>query len=79
MQGVVRAFVDGLTIDGASQSGEIRMKKLPEPDLPGAGSSSALGAGGCCEVQENTLGRNLEVVRVKFRVRGGAMVPVSPE
>jgi hypothetical protein len=29
------------------------------------------------EVQERTSGRNLEVVRVRFRVRGGAMVPAG--
>ncbi len=42
---VVRAFVEGLTIDGASQSGEIRMKKLPAPDVPSTGSSFDLVAG----------------------------------
>ena len=42
---VVRAFVEGLTIDGASQSGEIRMKKLPAPEMPGTGSSFDLVAG----------------------------------
>ena len=28
------------------------------------------------EVQKRSLGRNLEVVRVKFKVRGGTLVPV---
>ncbi len=42
---VVRAFVEGLTIDGATQSGEIRMKKLPAPDVPSTGSSFDLVAG----------------------------------
>jgi hypothetical protein len=36
---VIRAFVEGLTIDGASQSGEIRMKKLPAPEMSSTGSS----------------------------------------
>ena len=42
---VIRAFVEGLTIDGQSQSGEIRMKKLPAPDVPSTGSSFDLVAG----------------------------------
>jgi hypothetical protein len=42
---VVRAFVEGITIDAASQSAELTMKKLPEPDLAGAGSSFVLVAG----------------------------------
>ena len=42
---VIRAFVEGLTIDGASQSGEIRMKKLPAPEMPSTGSSFDLVAG----------------------------------
>jgi site-specific DNA recombinase len=42
---VIRAFVEGLTIDGVSQSGELRIKKLPEPDLASAGSSFVLVAG----------------------------------
>jgi hypothetical protein len=33
-------------------------------------------AGARYEVQKRTSGRNLEVIRVKFRVRGGVMVPV---
>ena len=42
---VIRAFVEGLPIDGASQSGEVRMKKLPAPELPNTGSSFELVAG----------------------------------
>ena len=42
---VVRAFVEGITVDAASQSAELTMKKLPEPDLVGAGSSFVLVAG----------------------------------
>ena len=73
---VVRAFVEGLTIDGASQSGEIRMKKLPAPDVPGTGSSFDLVAGARYEVQKRTLGRRTEVVRVRFKVSRGALVPI---
>jgi len=29
------------------------------------------------EVQKRTLGRNLEVIRVRFKVRGGALVPAG--
>ena len=42
---VVRAFIEGLTIDGASQSGEVRMKKLPVPEPRSTGSSFELVAG----------------------------------
>ena len=42
---VVRAFVEGLTIDGLSGSGEVRMKKLPAPELPSTGSSFDMVAG----------------------------------
>ena len=70
------AFVQGLTIDGVSQDGEIRMKKLPAPDVPGTGSSFNLVAGARYEVQKRTLGRNLEVVRVEFEVKDGSVVPV---
>ena len=42
---VVRAFVEGIRLDAASEVAEITMKKLPEPDLPGAGSSFVLVAG----------------------------------
>ncbi|MBM3957770.1 MAG: zinc ribbon domain-containing protein [Gemmatimonadetes bacterium] len=42
---VVRAFVEGVTLDAASGSAELTMKKLPEPDLLGAGSSFMLVAG----------------------------------
>jgi len=76
---VVRAFVEGLTIDGASQSGEIRMKKLPAPDVPSTGSSFNLVAGARYEVQKRILGRGTEVVKVRFKVKRGAMVPVPPE
>lgn len=30
----------------------------------------------CCEAQKRSLGQNLEVVRMEFKVRGGALVPV---
>jgi rubredoxin len=42
---VVRAFVEGIRLDAASGVAEITMKKLPEPDLPGTGSSFVLVAG----------------------------------
>jgi hypothetical protein len=35
---VIRAFAEGITLDAASGSAELTMKKLPEPDLLGAGS-----------------------------------------
>jgi len=34
-------------------------------------------AGARYEVQKRTLGRGTEVIRVRFRVRGGALVPVG--
>jgi hypothetical protein len=42
---VVRAFVEGITVDAASQSAERRMKRLPEPDLASTGSSFELVGG----------------------------------
>jgi site-specific DNA recombinase len=74
---VVRAFVEGITIDGASQSGEIRIKKLPALELPNTGSSFDMVAGARYEVQMRSLGRTTEVIRVKSEVRGGAMVTVG--
>lgn len=55
------------------------MKKLPAPDVPGTGSSFDLVAAACYGVQKRILRRNLEVVLVRFRVRGGMLVPVSPD
>ena len=43
---LVRAFVEGLTIDGSSQSGELRMKRLPVPEPRSTGSSFEMVAGG---------------------------------
>ncbi len=37
---VVRAFVETLTLNGMSQTGELRIKKLPMPPSRGTGSSS---------------------------------------
>jgi hypothetical protein len=34
-------------------------------------------AGARYEVQKRSSGRNLEVVRVKFKVRGGTLVPMN--
>jgi site-specific DNA recombinase len=42
---VVRAFVDGLTVAGSERSGQLRMKRLPTPELLGAGSSFNVVAG----------------------------------
>jgi hypothetical protein len=42
---VVRAFVDGLTVVGSKRSGQLRMKKLPMPELVGTGSSFNMVAG----------------------------------
>ena len=36
---VVRTFVEGMKVAGSKRSGEIRMKKLPAPELLGTGSS----------------------------------------
>jgi hypothetical protein len=51
------------------------MKKLPEPDLPGTGSSFVLVAGARYEVQQRSSGWEVEVVKVAFTARGGALVP----
>jgi hypothetical protein len=45
---VIGAFVEGITVDAASQSAELTMKKLPEQDPTGAGSSFVLVAGVRC-------------------------------
>jgi hypothetical protein len=44
---VVRTFVEKLTVDGSSQSGELRIKRLPMPPSRSTGSSfeSLAGAG----------------------------------
>jgi hypothetical protein len=49
------------------------MKKLPEPDLAGTGSSLVLVAGVRCEAQKRK--RETEVVGVRFMATGGAFVP----
>ena len=74
---VIRAFVGGLTINGASQSGEVRMKKLPVSEMPSTGSSFELVAGARYEVQKRNLGREVEVVKVRFTSKGGALVPTT--
>jgi hypothetical protein len=66
-------FVEGLAIDASSRSGELRMKKLPEPDLASAGSSFVLVAGVRYEAQQRN--RGTEVVRVRFEAWGRALVP----
>jgi len=50
------------------------MKKLPEPDLAGAGSSFVLVAGVRYEAQKRN--RRMEVVRVGFESWGMVTVPV---
>ena len=72
---VIRAFVEGITLDAASGSAELTMKKLPEPDLLGAGSSFVLVAGVRYGIQQRTLAREMETVRVEFRSEGGAFTP----
>jgi len=74
---VVRAFVDGITLDAASQSGELRIKKLPAPDLAGAGSSFVLVAGVRYEAQQRNRARETEVVRVRFTTLGSAWIPAG--
>jgi len=73
---VVRAFVDGLKVVGSKRSGEIRMKKLPALELVSAGSSVESLAGVLYEVQKRNRTWMLQVVRVRFAVRGTALVPV---
>jgi hypothetical protein len=53
------------------------VKKLPEPDLPGAGSSFVLVAGARYEVQQRKRGREMEVIRVRFKVKGSTLVPAG--
>jgi hypothetical protein len=53
------------------------MKKLPVSEPLGTGSSFELVAGARYEVQKRSLGREVEVVMVRFKVRGGALVPVG--
>lgn len=74
---VVRAFAENLTLNGTSQSGELRIKKLPVPPSRSTGRSSYSLAGGCYEVQKRNLGREPEVVRVAFERQGKALVPVG--
>ena len=55
------------------------MKKLPEPDLAGAGSSFVLVAGVRYEAQKRNKAWETEVVRVRFESRGRVFVPVGSE
>jgi len=71
---VIRAFVEGITLDATSGSAELIMKKLPEPDLLGTGSSFQVVAGVRYEAQRRT---RREVVRVRFEARGRVLVPVG--
>jgi len=72
---VIRAFVEGLTIDGLSGSGEVRMKKLPAPDLASTGSSFQMVAGARYEAQKRK--RRTEVVRVGLATRGSGRMTVA--
>jgi len=74
---VVRAFVEGIRLDAASGSAEITVKKLPEPDLVGAGSSFVLVAGVRYEAQQRNRVRETEVVRVRFTTLGSAWIPAG--
>jgi len=74
---VVRALVDGLTVVGSRRSGEIRMKKLPALELVSAGSSVESLAGVLYEVRKRSRRGLLQVVRVRFVIRGTALVPVA--
>lgn len=51
------------------------MKRLPEPDLAGTGSSFQVVAGARYEAQERKRARETEVVGVTFMATGGAFVP----
>jgi hypothetical protein len=73
---VIRAFVEGITLDSASGSAELTMKKLPEPDLLGTGSSFQVVARARYEAQKRMRARETEVVRVRFQSRGTARVAV---
>ena len=72
---VIRAFVEGVTLDAASGSAELTMNKLPEPDLLGTGSSFQVVAGVRCEAQRRK--RSTEVVSVAFATWGSALVPAD--
>ncbi|MBN2565679.1 MAG: hypothetical protein JXB46_08210 [Candidatus Eisenbacteria bacterium] len=52
------------------------MKRLPAPEMPGTGSSFDLAAVARYEIQKRSFGRHTEIIRVKFKVRGGALVPI---
>ena len=56
---VIRAFVEGLTIDGSSQSGEVRMKKLPVPEPRSTRSSFDLVAGPRYKAIHDAMGERL--------------------
>ncbi len=74
---MIRAFVEGLTIDESSWSGEIRAKELPVPQPRSAGSSFEMVPGPRDEVLKRNQGREVEVVRVRFGARGRVMVAVG--
>jgi hypothetical protein len=74
---VIRAFVEGITLDAASQSAELTVKKLPEPDLAGAGNSFVFVAGVRHEAQERKRERETGVVTVRLSTVGGTFVPAS--
>jgi hypothetical protein len=72
---VIRAFAEGITLDAASGSAELTVKKLPEPDLLGTGSSFQVVAGARCEAQRRKS--RTEVVRVRLEGRGRAMAAAA--
>jgi hypothetical protein len=53
------------------------MKKLPAPELASTGSSFQVVAGVLYEVQQRSRVREPEVVRVRLKAVGSALVPLA--
>jgi hypothetical protein len=71
----------------APATGDTLIHLLGRPLMAAPRQTPASGEGGVriglvgearYEVQKRTSGRNLEVVRVRFRVRRGTLVPIPP-
>ena len=72
---MVRAFVESLTIDGSSQSGELRIERLPVPEPRSTGSSFEMVAGVRYEAQKRKPGRGTEVIWLTSAASGPAPIP----
>ncbi len=53
------------------------MKKLPAPEAPNTGSSFGLVAGARFEAQQTSQACNSDVIELRFKVRGGTLVPAG--